>query len=71
LFIHDYCIRRKFLQSANAFEMEAQLGPDPKAPVDEAPEGFLYQWFVMWWDCWLASHPQLGTSSKDTATLME
>ncbi|KAF9202949.1 hypothetical protein BGZ59_001900, partial [Podila verticillata] len=71
LYIHDYCVKRNFHASASAFASEAQLGQDQKIAFD-TPEGFLYEWFVVFWDVWNAGQPQLGVvPNKDAVTYME
>ncbi|KAG0008607.1 hypothetical protein BGZ81_003986, partial [Podila clonocystis] len=71
LYIHDYCVKRNFHASASAFASEAQLAQDQKVAFD-TPEGFLYEWFVVFWEVWNAGQPQLGgAASKDAVTYME
>ena len=71
LYIYDYCVKRNFQAAASAFASEAQVGPDVKVPYD-SPEGFLYEWFNVFWDCWNASQPQQSSlASKDAVSYME
>lgn len=70
LYIYDYCVKRDFQEAASAFASEAKVGPDDKVPYD-SPEGFLYEWFTVFWDCWNASQPQNGQASKDALSYME
>ncbi|KAF9099663.1 hypothetical protein BGX27_000544, partial [Mortierella sp. AM989] len=69
LYIHDYCIKRKFKTSASAFATEANLGSDTRVPND-TPEGFLYEWFAVFWDCWSASQEQVGKATAEATTYM-
>ncbi|KAG0322361.1 hypothetical protein BG000_002941, partial [Podila horticola] len=72
LYIHDYCVKRNFHASATAFASEAQVAQDQKVAFD-TPEGFLYEWFIVFWELWNAGQPQLGggTANKDAVTYME
>ncbi|KAG0018733.1 hypothetical protein BGZ82_000358, partial [Podila clonocystis] len=54
-----------------SFASEAQLAQDQKVAFD-TPEGFLYEWFVVFWEVWNAGQPQLGgAANKDAVTYME
>ncbi|KAG0236391.1 hypothetical protein BGW42_003549 [Actinomortierella wolfii] len=71
LYIYDYCVKRNFQNAAAAFASEAQVPLDTKLIYD-APEGFLYEWFVVFWDCWTAAQNQAGaTASKDMQLYLE
>ncbi|OZJ03101.1 hypothetical protein BZG36_03367 [Bifiguratus adelaidae] len=60
VYIHDYCIKRNFHQAAKAFAMEAQLPQDAPTPI-EAPEGFLYEWWSIFWDLFEARQGMGGS----------
>jgi hypothetical protein len=53
LYIHDYLIKRGLCNTASSLHSEAQMLPsgqsDSKPPID-APQGFLYEWWSIFWD---------------------
>ncbi|TPX49020.1 hypothetical protein SeLEV6574_g01703 [Synchytrium endobioticum] len=59
-YIYDYCKKRNFLQSASTFSVEAQVPADTGVPID-APEGFLYEWWSVFWDIFSAKAHKTGS----------
>ncbi|XP_019450127.1 PREDICTED: transcriptional corepressor LEUNIG_HOMOLOG-like isoform X2 [Lupinus angustifolius] len=53
VYIHDYLLRNKLHKSANAFKTESKL-PDRTPPIENTPQGFLYEWWFVYWDIYLA-----------------
>ncbi|QRW02656.1 hypothetical protein RhiLY_01655 [Ceratobasidium sp. AG-Ba] len=49
LYILDYCRRRKFDDTALAFEREAKISRDVTAGF-EAPQGLLFEWWIVFWE---------------------
>ncbi|CAE6463488.1 unnamed protein product [Rhizoctonia solani] len=49
LYILDYCRRRKFAETASAFEREARISPDSR-PNFDAPQGLLFEWWIVFWE---------------------
>jgi hypothetical protein len=52
-YIYDYCIKRNYLNAAHAFASEANVNIDQKVQID-APEGFLSEWWAVFWDLYNA-----------------
>ncbi|KAL8152515.1 hypothetical protein V2J09_010275 [Rumex salicifolius] len=52
VYIHDYFMKRKLLNSAKTFQQEAKVSTDPVA-ID-APGGFLFEWWSVFWDIFIA-----------------
>ncbi|CAN1131203.1 Transcriptional corepressor LEUNIG_HOMOLOG [Linum perenne] len=52
VYIHDYLLKRKLLNSAKAFMAEGKVATDPVA-ID-APGGFLFEWWSVFWDIFIA-----------------
>lgn len=48
-YIYDYCIKRNYMNAAHAFAADAQVNTEQKVQID-APEGFLSEWWVIFWD---------------------
>jgi hypothetical protein len=52
-YIYDYCIKHNFHNAAHAFANEANVNIDQKVQID-APEGFLSEWWAVFWDLYNA-----------------
>lgn len=52
VYIHDYLLKRKLLNSAKTFMTEGKVATDPVA-ID-APGGFLFEWWSVFWDIFIA-----------------
>ncbi|KAG8725775.1 hypothetical protein FRC12_024044, partial [Ceratobasidium sp. 428] len=50
LYILDYCRRRKFDETASAFEREAKITPQGITNRFEAPQGLLFEWWIVFWE---------------------
>ncbi|CAL0302762.1 unnamed protein product [Lupinus luteus] len=53
VYIHDYLVKNKLHASANAFKTESNL-PDRTPPIQNTPQGFLFEWWFVYWDIYLA-----------------
>ncbi|XP_051118652.1 transcriptional corepressor LEUNIG_HOMOLOG [Andrographis paniculata] len=52
VYIHDYLLKRKLVNSAKTFMSEGKVATDPVA-ID-APGGFLFEWWSVFWDIFIA-----------------
>ncbi|XP_008802409.1 transcriptional corepressor LEUNIG_HOMOLOG-like isoform X2 [Phoenix dactylifera] len=52
VYIHDYLLKRNLQATAKAFMAEGKVSGDPVA-ID-APGGFLYEWWSVFWDIFIA-----------------
>ncbi|ORX63837.1 hypothetical protein K493DRAFT_11972 [Basidiobolus meristosporus CBS 931.73] len=68
IYIYDYCLKRNWNGAAQAFLEEAQVAPDSQVPID-SPHGFLYEWWVVFWDIFSARTNKTG--SKDAQSFVE
>lgn len=68
VYIYDYCRKRNFQQSARAFFLEAQVPAETIVPID-APEGFLYEWWTVFWDVFSAKANKSG--SREAVTYVD
>ncbi|PIA42600.1 hypothetical protein AQUCO_02000203v1 [Aquilegia coerulea] len=68
VYIHDYLVKRNLQASAKAFQAEGKVSPDPVA-ID-APGGFLYEWWSVFWDIFIArtneKHSEVAASYIET-----
>ncbi|KZT07215.1 uncharacterized protein LAESUDRAFT_725118 [Laetiporus sulphureus 93-53] len=48
IYIHDYCTKRGFEQTAKALLQEARLPPDSTPPIN-AKQGLLFEWWSVFW----------------------
>lgn len=60
-YMYDYFLKRGWQNTARSFLQEARLTSDYYVPID-APEGFLYEWWTVFWDIFDANHSRTGTS---------
>ncbi|KAK7292087.1 hypothetical protein RIF29_07771 [Crotalaria pallida] len=56
VYIYDYLKKRQFHASARAFQAEADIPTEPVA-ID-APSGFLFEWWSVFWDIFIARTDQ-------------
>ncbi|KAK9674606.1 hypothetical protein K7432_017121, partial [Basidiobolus ranarum] len=68
IYIYDYCVKRNWTNAAQAFMNEAQVARDSQVPID-SPNGFLYEWWVVFWDIFSARTNKTG--SKDAQSFVE
>ncbi|KAK9765935.1 hypothetical protein K7432_005345 [Basidiobolus ranarum] len=68
IYIYDYCLKRNWTAAAQAILNEAQVPQDSTVPID-SPHGFLYEWWVVFWDIFSARTNKTG--SKDAQTFIE
>ncbi|CAI9100253.1 OLC1v1037212C2 [Oldenlandia corymbosa var. corymbosa] len=54
LYIQDYLVKKKYKNSAKAFQSEAQL-PTNSTAID-APGSFLFEWWSVFWDVFIARY---------------
>ncbi|KAM3739006.1 hypothetical protein ACB098_09G173700 [Castanea mollissima] len=52
VYIHDYLVKRDLKASKQAFQAEGKVSSDPVA-ID-APGGFLFEWWSVFWDIFIA-----------------
>ncbi|CAN8247716.1 unnamed protein product [Cochlearia groenlandica] len=52
VYIYDYLTKKKLLNTAKSFMTEGKVSPDPVA-ID-APGGFLFEWWSVFWDIFIA-----------------
>ncbi|KAJ6833027.1 transcriptional corepressor LEUNIG isoform X1 [Iris pallida] len=62
VYIYDYLVKRNLRETAKAFQAEAKVSPDPVA-ID-APGGFLFEWWSVFWDIFIA---RTNEKHSDTA----
>ncbi|KAK7388758.1 hypothetical protein VNO78_23585 [Psophocarpus tetragonolobus] len=64
LYIHDYLIKRQLHATARVFQAEGNVSMDPV--VIDAPSGFLFEWWSVFWDIYIAranqKHSETATS---------
>ncbi|KAG8921407.1 Transcriptional activator flo8 [Tulasnella sp. 418] len=66
VYMLDYCRKRGFTAVVNALCSQTGTVPDAKAPID-APQGLLYEWWVVFWDIFTAKISENG-GSRDAIT---
>ncbi|GFY99501.1 EamA-like transporter family [Actinidia rufa] len=64
VYIHDYLLKRKLHNSAKAFMAEGKVATDPVA-ID-APGGFLFEWWSVFWDIFIARTNEKHSESAAT-----
>ncbi|XP_054805840.1 transcriptional corepressor LEUNIG_HOMOLOG isoform X2 [Prosopis cineraria] len=52
VYIYDYLVKKKLHNTAESFMTEGKVAPDPVA-ID-APGGFLFEWWSVFWDIFIA-----------------
>ncbi|KAK4790384.1 hypothetical protein SAY86_017688 [Trapa natans] len=52
VYIYDYLLKKKLNNTAKSFVTEGKVSPDPVA-ID-APGGFLFEWWSVFWDIFIA-----------------
>ncbi|KAL9259916.1 Transcriptional corepressor LEUNIG-like protein [Drosera capensis] len=60
LYIHDYFVRHNLHATAEEFRQESKVSTD--SDVVEAPRGFLFEWWSVFWDLFIA-----GTDKEHSA----
>uniref|UniRef100_A0A0R0JUX7 LisH domain-containing protein n=1 Tax=Glycine max TaxID=3847 RepID=A0A0R0JUX7_SOYBN len=64
LYIHDYLMKRQLHATARTFQAEGNVSTNPIA-ID-APGGFLFEWWSVFWDIYIAmvnqKHPEAAVS---------
>ena len=60
VYIYDYCIKRNFKDAARAFFVEAKVPQDQQVPIN-ARDGFLYEWWTVFWDIFSARANRTGS----------
>ncbi|CAK9154431.1 unnamed protein product [Ilex paraguariensis] len=64
IYIYDYLVKRKYNISAKTFQAEAQVSNNHTA-ID-APGGFLFEWWSIFWDIFIARYKRQGTSTAES-----
>eukprot|EP00252_Welwitschia_mirabilis_P005203 TRINITY_DN1568_c0_g6_i2.p1 TRINITY_DN1568_c0_g6~~TRINITY_DN1568_c0_g6_i2.p1 ORF type:complete len:882 (-),score=202.48 TRINITY_DN1568_c0_g6_i2:799-3444(-) len=71
VYIYDYLVKRNLQASAKAFQAEGKVSPEPVA-ID-APGGFLFEWWSVFWDIFIArtneKHSDVAASYIETQSL--
>ncbi|KAF1895752.1 hypothetical protein Lal_00037868 [Lupinus albus] len=66
VYILDYLVKNNLQTSANIFKTESNL-PDRTPPIKNAPLGFLYEWWFVYWDIYLAKRFNQHCSTSASA----
>ncbi|XP_047173130.1 transcriptional corepressor LEUNIG-like [Vigna umbellata] len=66
LYIHDYLTKRQLHATARVFKAEANVSTDPV--VIEAPCGFLFEWWSVFWDTYIARTNQKHTEAATSCS---
>uniref|UniRef100_A0A0A9ALM0 Transcriptional corepressor LEUNIG n=1 Tax=Arundo donax TaxID=35708 RepID=A0A0A9ALM0_ARUDO len=68
VYIYDYFLKRNLQATAKAFQAEGKVSSDPVAI--EAPGGFLFEWWSVFWDIFIArtndKHSDVAASYIET-----
>ncbi|PKA53387.1 Transcriptional corepressor LEUNIG [Apostasia shenzhenica] len=71
VYIYDYLLKRNLQTTAKAFMAEGKVAPDPVA-ID-APGGFLFEWWSVFWDIFIArtneKHSEVAAAYIETQQL--
>uniref|UniRef100_A0A2P2MFS8 Transcriptional corepressor LEUNIG_HOMOLOG isoform X2 n=1 Tax=Rhizophora mucronata TaxID=61149 RepID=A0A2P2MFS8_RHIMU len=67
VYIYDYLVKKKLHATAKSFMTEGKVSPDPVA-ID-APGGFLFEWWSVFWDIFIARTNE--KHSEAAATYLE
>nr|KYP55670.1 Transcriptional corepressor LEUNIG [Cajanus cajan] len=67
VYIYDYLVKRQLHASARIFQAEGNVSTDPV--VIDAPGGFLFEWWSVFWDMYIARVTQ--KHSEATASLIK
>jgi hypothetical protein len=62
MYLWDYCRKHNYQNTANSLAVEAGLQTDQPLPID-APEGFLYEWWSVFWDIFYARVNKTGSEA--------
>ncbi|KAI5680628.1 hypothetical protein M9H77_01855 [Catharanthus roseus] len=62
VYIYDYLVKRKYSNSAKTFQTEAHI-PAKTSAID-APGGFLFEWWSIFWDVFIARY-RPGSKSEE------
>ncbi|XP_011621570.1 transcriptional corepressor LEUNIG isoform X4 [Amborella trichopoda] len=66
VYIYDYLVKKNLQASAKAFQAEGKVSSDPVA-ID-APGGFLFEWWSVFWDIFIARTNNDKHHSSDAST---
>ncbi|KZV88222.1 hypothetical protein EXIGLDRAFT_183138 [Exidia glandulosa HHB12029] len=69
IYIHDYFVKHGFTKAANELCLEADLDPNGRKPPIDAPQGLLYEWWVVFWEIFQAKSSKAG--KQDAQTYLE
>jgi len=59
-YLYDYLTKKGYTATATAFAQETKIKHDKPVPID-APEGFLYEWWAVFWDIFEENHSKSGS----------
>lgn len=65
VYIYDYLVKRNLQATAKAFIAEGKVATDPVA-ID-APGGFLFEWWSIFWDIFHSSSTAKASSASSSA----
>lgn len=69
--IYDYMIKKQMRETPEVFKREAALAFDTALPGGiGVPEGFLYEWWLIFYEVFMASQPNNGSFSGSSPTMM-
>ncbi|CAJ1944384.1 unnamed protein product [Sphenostylis stenocarpa] len=63
LYIYDYLVKRQLHATARVFQAEGNVSTGPV--VIEAPSGFLFEWWSVFWDIYIARANQKHTEASN------
>ncbi|XP_048140044.1 uncharacterized protein LOC115736619 isoform X3 [Rhodamnia argentea] len=68
-YIYEYMIKKQMHGTAEFFKREAALNFETALPGD-VPEGFLYEWWLIFYEMFMDNQPNNGSSSGISPTMM-
>ncbi|EJD48113.1 hypothetical protein AURDEDRAFT_113017 [Auricularia subglabra TFB-10046 SS5] len=60
IYIYDYFTKHGFNKAANELCQEADIDPTGRKPPIDAPQGLLYEWWVVFWEIFQAKSSKAG-----------
>lgn len=69
IYIFDYFTKHGFAKAASELCLEADIDPTVRKPPIDAPQGLLYEWWVVFWEIFQAKSSKTGKA--DAATYVD